>query len=99
MVTARMAGLSPGTSPPPVRIPMIPFFVLILAIAILLLDCLRMGPLRGKHPFRRGALIAAGVGRRVETLRPVSRIYAARPFLSRIPGSTESLLLAMRLAF
>jgi hypothetical protein len=26
MVTARIAGLSPGTSPPPVKIPMVPFF-------------------------------------------------------------------------
>src|SRR6188508_970386 len=29
MVTARIAGLSPGTSPPPVRIPITPFLVLI----------------------------------------------------------------------
>src|SRR4030095_502565 len=28
MVTARIAGLSPGTSPPPVRIPITPFLVL-----------------------------------------------------------------------
>src|SRR5207237_10245236 len=28
MVTARIAGLSPGTSPPPVRIPIRPFLVL-----------------------------------------------------------------------
>src|SRR5439155_23220250 len=28
MVTARIAGLSPGTSPPPVRIPIKPFLVL-----------------------------------------------------------------------
>src|SRR5271157_4861371 len=27
MVTARMAGFKPGTSPPPVRIPITPFFV------------------------------------------------------------------------
>src|SRR4030043_1882662 len=36
MVTARMAGLRPGTSPPPVRMPMIPFLVLMLAISVLL---------------------------------------------------------------
>jgi hypothetical protein len=34
IVTARMAGFKPGTSPPPVRIPMTPFFVFPLAIKI-----------------------------------------------------------------
>src|SRR6266481_4642506 len=32
MVTARIAGFSPGTSPPPVRIPITPFLVAMLAI-------------------------------------------------------------------
>src|ERR1700720_22135 len=31
-VTARIAGFNPGTSPPPVRIPITPFFTLIFAI-------------------------------------------------------------------
>jgi hypothetical protein len=31
MVTARMAGFNPGTSPPPVRIPITPFFVFMIA--------------------------------------------------------------------
>jgi hypothetical protein len=70
-----------------------------LAITILLFERLRMDPLRGKYPFRRGALIVAGDGCRVEELRPVSRIYAAGTSLSRIPESTEFLLLAMRRAF
>src|SRR5713226_3924114 len=33
-VTPRMAGLRPGTSPPPVRMPMTPFFVLTLAMIL-----------------------------------------------------------------
>jgi hypothetical protein len=32
MVTALIAGFKPGTSPPPVKIAMVPFFVLIFAI-------------------------------------------------------------------
>jgi hypothetical protein len=31
-VTARIAGFNPGTSPPPVRIPITPFFTLIFAM-------------------------------------------------------------------
>src|SRR5258708_1604962 len=33
-VTARIAGLRPGTSPPPVRIPITPRFALMLAITL-----------------------------------------------------------------
>jgi hypothetical protein len=35
IVIARMAGLSPGTSPPPVNIPMTPFFLFTCAIIVL----------------------------------------------------------------
>jgi hypothetical protein len=37
IVIARMAGLRPGTSPPPVRIAMTPFFVLTFTTADLLI--------------------------------------------------------------
>src|SRR5512147_2324515 len=37
MVTARIAGFNPGTSPPPVNIPMTPFFLFVLVIFRLLL--------------------------------------------------------------
>ena len=37
MVTARMAGLSPGTSPPPVRMPMIPLLFTFMVCSIYLL--------------------------------------------------------------
>jgi hypothetical protein len=36
MVMARMAGFNPGTSPPPVRIPITPFFLLIFATEVFL---------------------------------------------------------------
>jgi hypothetical protein len=35
MVTARMAGFKPGTSPPPVRIPITPLFVFTLSLYFL----------------------------------------------------------------
>src|SRR6202035_3747677 len=35
-VTARIAGFKPGTSPPPVRIPITPFFVFTFAIQFVL---------------------------------------------------------------
>src|SRR5213075_1865422 len=42
MVTARIAGLSPGTSPPPVRIPIRPFLVLMRPL------CRFLRPIKGK---------------------------------------------------
>src|SRR5204862_3802585 len=41
MVTARIAGLSPGTSPPPVRIPIRPFLVLMRPLCRFLRACKR----------------------------------------------------------
>src|SRR4029453_4733215 len=41
MVTARIAGLSPGTSPPPVRIPIAPFLVLMRPLCRFLRACKR----------------------------------------------------------
>ena len=41
MVTARIAGLSPGTSPPPVRIPITPFLVLMRPLCRFLRACKR----------------------------------------------------------
>src|SRR5438094_4332122 len=41
MVTARIAGLSPGTSPPPVRIPIRPFLVLMRPLCRFLRVCKR----------------------------------------------------------
>src|SRR6266496_6844385 len=41
MVTARIAGLSPGTSPPPVRIPIRPFLVLMRPLCRFLRQCKR----------------------------------------------------------
>src|SRR6266550_7455679 len=41
MVTARIAGLSPGTSPPPVRIPIRPFLVLMRPLSRFLRVCKR----------------------------------------------------------
>src|SRR4029450_6935841 len=41
MVPARIAGLSPGTSPPPVRIPIRPFLVLMRALYRFLRACKR----------------------------------------------------------
>ena len=41
MVTARIAGLSPGTSPPPVRIPITPFLVLKRPLCRFLRACKR----------------------------------------------------------
>src|SRR5688572_26776496 len=38
MVIARMAGLRPGTSPPPVRIAMVPFEV-VIGVKTTLVDC------------------------------------------------------------
>src|SRR6266496_5108352 len=41
MVTARIAGLSPGTSPPPVRIPITPLLVLMRPLCGFLRACKR----------------------------------------------------------
>src|SRR5258707_7405180 len=64
-VTPRIAGLRPGTSPPPVRMPMTPFFVLILAI-----NC-RFAPLGDVEP----EIISLGGGfRKRRTLLCLSSI-------------------------
>jgi hypothetical protein len=36
MVTARIAGLSPGTSPPPVSMPITPFFALLIDASVMI---------------------------------------------------------------
>ena len=58
MVTARMAGFRPGTSPPPVRIPITPFFVFTFAALFLLMPCSQMSgrPLSSYSPLSRAAM-------------------------------------------
>src|SRR5438132_10718225 len=62
MVTARIAGFSPGTSPPPVRIPITPFLVAMWAILHLTLRDFRqvqIGPKPGVGSAKVSVLTAA----------------------------------------
>src|SRR4029077_1593637 len=83
MVTARIAGFSPGTSPPPVRIPITPFLVAMLAILHLTLRDFRqvqIGPKPARVP----------VGS-IDALAPIRSVAAATltVHLARSHGSVR----------
>src|SRR5690242_7425429 len=61
-VTARMAGFSPGTSPPPVRMPIFPRMVLTFAITVPFRGDVKPYSLHGLPPLQPNKLQQANVG-------------------------------------